>query len=41
MLDDRTVDATHIKITGGRPTERVYRDEDGGYRREPRSNDSY
>src|SRR5690348_5504599 len=24
-LDDRPIDATHIRITGGRPTDRVYR----------------
>lgn len=41
ILDDRTVDASHIRITGGRPTDRVYRDEDEVYRRDSSSDYRY
>src|SRR5207244_10799749 len=42
VLDDRTIDATHIRITGGRPTDRIYRDEsDEWYRDESTRDDRY
>src|SRR5205823_9741352 len=42
VLDDRTIDASHIRITGGRPTDRSYRDDtENRYRRDSSSDYRY